>query len=99
MTLGGSMFQKKDIIYSETLGVCKVEEITKLTQKNGDTVMYYGLRSLKEGKTAYIPVENHSVVLRELIDGKTAEEIKQTRYENITLLEQYEVDYVLQGGN
>ena len=93
------MFQKKDIIYSETLGVCKGEEITKLTQKNGDTVMYYGLRSLKEGKTAYIPVENHSVVLRELIDGKTAEEIKQTRYENITLLEQYEVDYVLQGGN
>ena len=92
------MFQKKDIIYSETLGVCRIDEITKLTQKSGDTVMYYGLRSMKDGRTAYIPVENHSVNLRNLIETQAAEEIKNSTYDNLSALEQYEVDYVLQGG-
>ena len=92
------MFQKKDIIYSETLGVCRIDEITKLTQKSGDTVMYYGLRSMKDGRTAYIPVENHSVKLRNLIETQAAEEIKNSTYDNLSALEQYEVDYVLQGG-
>ena len=27
------MFQKKDIIYNETIGVCQVTEVTKLVDK------------------------------------------------------------------
>ena len=91
------MFQKKDIIYSETLGVCRIEEITKLVDKKGDTIMYYGLKSLKDGKTAYIPVENHAVVLRELIDVQTALENKENGYDDRTDIERYEIDYVLNG--
>lgn len=91
------MFQKKDIIFSETLGVCRIEEITKLVDKKGDTIMYYGLKSLKEGKTAYIPVENHAVVLRELIDVQTALENKENGYDDRTDIERYEIDYVLNG--
>lgn len=91
------MFQKKDIIYSETLGVCRIEEITKLVDKKGDTIMYYGLKSLKEGKTAYIPVENHSVVLRELIDEETARNNRENGYDDMSAIERYEIDYVLNG--
>ena len=91
------MFQKKDIIYSETLGVCRIEEITKLVDKKGDTIMYYGLKSLKEGKTAYIPVENHSVVLRELINEETARNNRENGYDDRSEIERYEIDYVLNG--
>ena len=91
------MFQKKDIIFSGTLGVCRIEEITKLVDKKGDTIMYYGLKSLKDGKTAYIPVENHAVVLRELIDVQTALENKENGYDDRTDNERYEIDYVLNG--
>lgn len=91
------MFQKKDIIFSGTLGVCRIEEITKLVDKKGDTIMYYGLKSLKDGKTAYIPVENHAVVLRELIDVQTALENKENGYDDRTDIERYEIDYVLNG--
>ena len=91
------MFQKKDIIYSETLGVCRIEEITKLVDKKGDTIMYNGLKSLKEGKTAYIPVENHSVVLRELINEETARNNRENGYDDRSAIERYEIDYVLNG--
>ena len=29
-------FEKKDIIYSESLGVCKVDDVVKLSQKKGE---------------------------------------------------------------
>ena len=90
------MFRKKDVIYSETMGVCTVEDITKLTQKNGDTVMYYALRSVEDrDKNAYIPVENHTVKLRELIDRETAGELMNTCFEHKTKHEQFEIKYVL----
>ena len=38
------MFQKKDIIYNETIGVCQVTEVTKLVDKRGQPIMYYGDR-------------------------------------------------------
>lgn len=91
------MFQKKDIIYSETLGVCRIEEVTKLVDKRGETIMYYGLKSVKDGKTAYIPVENHSVVLRELINEETAKANKENGYDDRTINERFEIDYVLNG--
>lgn len=92
------MFQKKDIIFSETLGVCRIDEITKLVDKRGENIMYYGLKSLADGKTAYIPVENHSVVLRELIDKNTAEELRKNGFDDRKAIEKYEIEYVL-GGN
>lgn len=90
------MFQKKDIIYSETLGVCQVADITKLTQNRGNTYMYYVLRSVfDKDKVSYIPVENHKVVLRELIDKEEAQLKKQTMYEKADENEKREIDYVL----
>lgn len=62
------MFQKKDIIYSETIGVCVVEDIVKLADNKRDIYQYYLLRSaFDRKKKAYIPVENHTVQLRNLI--------------------------------
>ncbi len=90
------IFEKKEIIYSETLGVCKVEEVTKLSQKNGQAITYYGLRSLQHReKVSYIPVENHSVKLRPLITLEEARQIKDSTYEDESEPGKFEVDYVL----
>ena len=67
------MFQKRDMIFSETLGVCSVDDIVKLADNKKDTYYYYLLRSVYDkSKKAYIPVENHSVQLRELITKEEA---------------------------
>ncbi len=55
------MFQKKEVIYSETIGVCVVDDIVKLADSRKDTYNYYLLRSVfDKTKKAYIPVENHT---------------------------------------
>lgn len=62
------MFQKKEVIYSETLGVCIVDDIVKLSDSQKESYNYYLLRSVSDRtKKAYIPVENHTVQLRNLI--------------------------------
>lgn len=62
------MFQKKEVIYSETIGVCIVDDIVRLADNKKDTYNYYLLRSVfDKTKKAYIPVENHTVQLRGLI--------------------------------
>ena len=68
-----TLFQKKDMIFSETLGVCSVDDIVKLADNKKDTYYYYLLRSVYDkSKKAYIPMENHSVQLRELITKEEA---------------------------
>ncbi len=68
------MFQKKEIIYSETIGVCVVDDIVKLADNKKDTYNYYLLRSVfDKTKKAYIPVENHTVQLRGLITLQEAQ--------------------------
>lgn len=69
------MFQKKQIIYSASQGVCQVENIVQLsTGKGAPSMQYYVLKPLfDEEKVSYIPVENHQVQLRELF---TLEEAK-----------------------
>ena len=58
------MFQKKQIIYSETLGVCVVDNIVSLAaSKREKPVLYYVLKPVFEDKVSYIPVEHHRVVL------------------------------------
>ena len=89
------MFEKKDIIFSETLGVCKVAEITRLPAKNNEQVLYYGLRSVYDSKkVSYIPVEHHQVLLRNLISYDEAKALEND-YENLSEQQQMEVEYVL----
>ena len=63
------MFQKKQLIYSETLGVCQVENIVGLTAtKGGEAISYYVLKPIKKKKKiSYIPVEHHQVARIELL--------------------------------
>ena len=91
------MFQKRDIIYSETLGVCTVDDIVKLSDSRKDTYSYYLLRSLfDKTKKAYIPVENHSVKLRELISLEEAQVLKDSDdFDQYSQIAKDEVTYVL----
>ena len=80
------MFQKKQIIYSETLGVCVVDNIVSLAaSKREKAVPYYVLK----------PVEHHRVVLRDMFTREEALKLKETeQYKNDKHLRQA-VDYVL----
>ena len=72
------MFQKKDYIYSESMGVCLVADVTNLAPKKGTAVSYYVLKSVyQKDKVAYIPVENHSVELRGLITKEQAQALTE----------------------
>lgn len=68
------MYEKKDIIYSSTMGLCIVKDVTKLSPDRSSPVPYYVLRAYYDKeKTAYIPVENHAVDLRCPISKEEAE--------------------------
>lgn len=67
------MFEKKSYLFSETLGVCLVEDVTRIGKEKGAGPLYYVLRPVGDkDKVSYIPVENHKVMLRELISAETA---------------------------
>ncbi|MDO5155028.1 MAG: CarD family transcriptional regulator [Eubacteriales bacterium] len=90
------MFEKKDIIFSETLGVCQVAELPKLSTKGGEQVAYYGLRSIYDkSKVSYIPVENHQVQLRELISLDEAKERLANASDELELVLRQEAEYVI----
>lgn len=91
------MFQKKQIIFSESLGVCQVDNIVQLSaSKDAPQVAYYVLRPLvgKE-KVSYIPVENHQVTLRELFTKEEALELKASEEYKKNAIIKAAVDYVL----
>ncbi|MBR2046669.1 MAG: CarD family transcriptional regulator [Agathobacter sp.] len=90
------MFQKKQKIYSETQGVCIVENIVQLPAGRGETLPYYVLKSLMDEKVSYIPVKNHQVALRELFTEEEARALLQSP--EIEKNEQLKaaVNYVLQ---
>lgn len=72
------MFEKKQLIYSETQGLCRVENIVQLSgRKNKErSIGYYVLRPLfDKEQTSYIPVEHHRVELRELFSEDEARDI------------------------
>lgn len=71
------MFEKKQIIYSETQGVCRVDNIVSLSASRGEAgVPYYVLSSVfDKSKVSYIPVDNHQVKLRELFTREEAQEL------------------------
>lgn len=91
------MFQKKDIIFSETIGVCVVDDIVKLADSRKDTYSYYLLRSVfDKTKKAYIPVENHSVKLRALITAEEAQAAKDAEgFDQLSQTIRNEINYVL----
>lgn len=94
------MFQKKEIIYSETLGVCSVDDIVKLADNKKDTYNYYLLRSVYDkSKKAYIPVENHTVQLRALIAKEEALDLqKEEDFDKKSEQIKGEVRYVIEKG-
>lgn len=74
------MFQKKQLIYSEELGVCRVENIVSLSAAREEpSVEYYALKPLFGSKqAAYLPVEGHKQVLRELFTREEAAALQNT---------------------
>ena len=90
------MFQKKQKIYSETQGVCIVDNIVQLPAGRGETLPYYVLKSVFDNaKVSYIPVNNHQVNLRELFTEEEARELlKDPELEKNEQLKAA-VDYVL----
>lgn len=91
------MFQKKDYIFSEALGVCRVDDVTKISMRVGETPLYYVLRShFHKSKVSYIPVENHQVTLRALRSEEEIRELlKQTEAKDLPELVLEEAAYVL----
>ena len=52
-----------------------VHDVTKLTDDHGNAMSYYVLKNVfDKSKVAYIPVEGHQVVLRDLITVEEAVE-------------------------
>ncbi len=90
-------FQKKQIIYSETQGVCIVDNIVQLPAGKGETLPYYVLKSVFDAtKVSYIPVNNHQVNLREIFTSDEARELmKNPELEKNEKLKAA-VEYVLQ---
>jgi RNA polymerase-interacting CarD/CdnL/TRCF family regulator len=90
-------FQKKQIIYSETQGVCIVDNIVQLPATKGETLSYYVLKSVFDtSKVSYIPVQNHQVVLRELFTEEEAQEIMKNPELMKNEILKAAVEYVLQ---
>ena len=91
------MFQKKQKIYSETQGVCIVDNIVQLPAGKGETLPYYVLKSVFDlTKVSYIPVNNHQVILRELFTVEEAKELLENPELEKNALLKAAVDYVLQ---
>lgn len=75
------MFQKKQLIYSETQGVCQVDNIVNLsTGKGAKALQYYVLKPvLNPEHMSYIPVQNHQVELRNLFTREEAIALKESQ--------------------
>ncbi len=91
------MFQKKEVIYSENIGVCVVDDIVKLSDSRKESYNYYLLRSVYDkSKKAYIPVDNHSVQLRNLITYDEAKALfNEENFKEQSELIKGEVNYIL----
>ena len=92
-------FEKGGYIYSETLGVCKVSDIPKLSvnRRVTKTMDYYKLRPVSDlSKVAYMPVENHKVELRELISLEEANSYDEEELKEMPALKREEVRFVIE---
>lgn len=91
------ILKKNEIVFSDTLGVCQVTEVSNLTTKKGDSLLYYRLQSIfNKDKFSYIPAHGHQMKLRDIISVDYAEKTKSS--ENLlklSVIEQQEIEYVL----
>ncbi len=73
-----------------------MEDIVKLSSDKKLYISYYLLRSVFDKTvTAYIPVENHQVLLRELINLEEALRITEIERKDMGEKELAEVEYVI----
>ena len=91
------ILKKNEIVFSDTLGVCQVAEVSNLTTKKGDSLLYYRLQSVyNKDKFSYIPAQGHQMKLRDIISVDDAKAIKEKEvFAKLPLLEQQEIEYVL----
>ena len=70
------ILKKNEIVFSDSLGVCQVTEVSNLTTKKGDSLLYYRLQSVfNKDKFSYIPAQGHQMKLRDIISVGDAKEI------------------------
>ncbi len=56
-------FEKNDVIFSESIGVCRVADIQNLSADKKPPIRYYLLISIYDkNRTSYIPVSDHKVM-------------------------------------
>lgn len=91
------ILKKNEIVFSDSLGVCQVTEVSKLTTKKGDSILYYRLQSVfNKDKFSYIPGHGHQMKLRDKISVDDANEKKaKENFSKLSAIEQQEIEYVL----
>ena len=91
------ILKKNEIIFSDTLGVCQVAEVSNLTTKKGDSLLYYRLQSVfNKDKFSYIPAHGHQMKLREIISVDDAEKMQLNEdFLRLSAIRQQEIEYVL----
>ena len=91
------ILKKNEIIFSDTLGVCQVAEVSNLTTKKGDSLLYYRLQSVfNKDKFSYIPAHGHQMKLRDIIYVDDAEKMKSSEgFLKLSVIERQEIEYVL----
>jgi hypothetical protein len=79
------------------MGVCVVDDIVKLSDNRKESYNYYLLKSIfDKSKKAYIPVDNHSVQLRNLITYDEAKALfEDENFKNQKDTIKGEVKYIL----
>ena len=91
------ILKKNEIVFSDTLGVCQVTEVSNLSTKKGDSLLYYRLQSVyNKDKFSYIPAHGHQMKLRDVISADDAEKMKSSEgLLKLSVIEQQEIEYVL----
>lgn len=67
------MFEKGDLILYETVGVCRIEEISRLEFLKKDRVYYSLVPVFEKDTMIYVPVDNDKVKMRSIMTREEAE--------------------------
>ncbi len=67
------MFEKGDLILYETVGVCRIEEISRLEFLKNDRVYYSFVPIFEKDTMIYVPVDNDKVKMRPIMTREEAE--------------------------
>lgn len=91
------ILKKNEIVFSDSLGVCQAAEVSNLTTKKGDSLLYYRLQSIfNKDKFSYIPAHGHQMKLRDIISVDNAVKMKASEgLLKLSVIEQQEIEYIL----